>query len=153
MTAFPFDTHRIVKELEEAGFSEKQAEAVVTAVGAAISGNLATKADLDLLKAELKAEFKAENAALRDEIKAENAAFRDEIRAENAAFRAEIKAENAALKDELKADNTSMRTEFQGETADIKSRIQSLELRMTLRMGGIAAAAVGIAVAVVRIFS
>ena len=131
MTAFSFDTHRVIKELEEAGFSEKQAETIVAALGTAISGNLATKADLDLLKAELKAEFKAENAALRDE----------------------LKADNAALKDELKAENTSMRTEFQTEIADIKSKLQSLELRMTLRMGGIAAAAVGIAVAVVRIFS
>ena len=46
MTTIPFDTHKIVKELQEAGFDEPQAEAVVSAMGAAVVGNLATKADL-----------------------------------------------------------------------------------------------------------
>jgi hypothetical protein len=43
MSALLFDTHKAVKDLQEAGFEEAQAEAVVATVGTAIIGNVATK--------------------------------------------------------------------------------------------------------------
>ena len=58
MTTIPFDTHKIVKELQEAGFDEPQAEAVVSAMGAAVVGNLATKADLQEFRAAMQADIK-----------------------------------------------------------------------------------------------
>ena len=71
MTTIPFDTHKIVKELQEAGFDEPQAEAVVSAMGAAIVGNLATKADMQEFRAatqadirELRNEFKSDMQAM-----------------------------------------------------------------------------------------
>ena len=71
MTTIPFDTHKIVKELQEAGFDEPQAEAVVSAMGAAVVGNLATKADLQEFRAatqaairELRNEFKSDMQAM-----------------------------------------------------------------------------------------
>ncbi len=50
MTTLVFDTHAAVKALKEVGFEEAQAEAVVTTVGDAITGNIATKADVTDLR-------------------------------------------------------------------------------------------------------
>ena len=65
-----FDTYRAVNALKEAGFPDEQAVAVVDTIGGAMTGGLATKADLAEVKAELKgdvasvktdlAEFKSE---------------------------------------------------------------------------------------------
>lgn len=55
-----FDTYAAVKNLERAGFQEAQAEAVVRTVGEAIDDQVATKADLAALRAEVQADlFKA----------------------------------------------------------------------------------------------
>ncbi len=53
--ALLFDTHRAVKDLEEAGFGEAQAEAVVEMIGGAVGENVATKADIETLEREMKA--------------------------------------------------------------------------------------------------
>ena len=90
-----FDTHRAVKKLTGAGFSEIQAEALIDAVGDEHEA-LATKADLV-----------ATSAVLREEI--------------------------VALRAELKEDIASVRADM-----------QALELRMTLRLGGLVVAGVAI---------
>ena len=55
-----FDTYAAVKNLERAGFQEAQAEAVVRTVGGAIDDQVAAKADLATLRAEVQADlFKA----------------------------------------------------------------------------------------------
>ncbi len=66
MTTITFDTLAYVKTLREAGVEEKQAEAQAAALAAVLKSgvtDLATKQDIDLLRAELKrdaAELKAE---------------------------------------------------------------------------------------------
>ena len=71
-----FDTHRAVKKLTGAGFSENQAEALIDAVGDEHE-SLATKADLLTTKAELREEI----AALRAELKEDIAAVRADMQA------------------------------------------------------------------------
>ena len=88
MATAGFDTHKAVKALTEAGFSETQAESVVSTVSNAISGELATKADLE--------------------------------------------------------------SGLQTTRVDLKAEIQSLELRMTLRFGGMIIAAVAILIAAMK---
>ncbi len=75
MTTLAFDTHAAVKALKDAGFEEAQAEAVVTTVGDAMTGNVATKADVTDLRAEMKTEI----AGLRAEMKTEMADLRAEM--------------------------------------------------------------------------
>ena len=62
MVTTGFDTHQAVKALTEAGFSETQAEAVVSTVRDAIGSYLATKSDfeneLQIVKSDLQAELK-----------------------------------------------------------------------------------------------
>ena len=77
MTALAFDTYKAVKSLREAGADEALAEAVVATVGDAIGGNVATKADLAEVKAELKTEIaivKTDLAEVSAELKTEIAA-------------------------------------------------------------------------------
>ena len=54
-----FDTHEAVKALTEAGFSETQAESVVSTVRDALGGDLATKSDLQGVKTEIESEIKS----------------------------------------------------------------------------------------------
>ena len=48
-----FDTYRAVNALKEAGFPDEQAVAVVDTIGGAMTGGLATKADLAEVRSEL----------------------------------------------------------------------------------------------------
>lgn len=57
MATLTFDTHAAVKALRDAGFEEAQAEAVVMTVGGAMTGNVATKADISDLRAEMADQF------------------------------------------------------------------------------------------------
>ena len=66
-----FDTLKFVRELRPA-FSQEQAEALATAVAASAQDNIATKADLAALRAELvatRAELKSDLSDLRVELK------------------------------------------------------------------------------------
>ena len=60
-----FDTPAVSKELQDAGFETKQAEAIAWAVKQS-QGDLATKQDINLLKTELK----SDNKQLETEMKA-----------------------------------------------------------------------------------
>ena len=59
MATIGFDTHEAVKALTEAGFSETQAESVVSTVKDALGGDLATKTDLQTVKSELVSEMQS----------------------------------------------------------------------------------------------
>jgi hypothetical protein len=61
------DTPKVARRLREAGFTEPQAEAVVTTMQeAAVGADLATKADLDALRSELKADIAEVRSELRE---------------------------------------------------------------------------------------
>ena len=50
-----FDTHKAVKDLTNAGADEKLAEATVATISTAINEQVATKADLEVVRADIKA--------------------------------------------------------------------------------------------------
>lgn len=64
MSALAFDTHKAVTVLKQAGFEEAQAEAVVTTMGEALDGNIATKADVTEAVATVRTEMAEQFAAL-----------------------------------------------------------------------------------------
>ena len=82
MVSVTFDTHKVVKDLQDAGFDETQAEAVVNALGNAIDRDVvkpedlkdfATKADIVGVRgeiAQLRHEMAEMDANLRTEMKA-----------------------------------------------------------------------------------
>ena len=86
MNAPAFDTLHAAKRLRESGFADAQAEAVVATVHDAITGGVASKADLAELEAarksdsvELEATFKSAMANLRAEFKSDLAEFKSDI--------------------------------------------------------------------------
>lgn len=79
MVSLTFDTHKVVKDLQDAGFDETQAEAVVNALGNAIDRDVvrpddlkefATKADIVGVREEI-AELRQDTAQLRAEMHTE----------------------------------------------------------------------------------
>ena len=54
-----FDTHKAVKDLTNAGADEKLAEATVATISTAINEQVATKADLEVVRVDLKSDIKA----------------------------------------------------------------------------------------------
>ncbi|MDD3581613.1 MAG: hypothetical protein PHW74_11395 [Desulfobacca sp.] len=72
MKAIAFDTLEFAKRLREAEFTEKQAEALATAVAEIIESRLATKEDIALLQRDieqLRADVKRDIEELRAELK------------------------------------------------------------------------------------
>ena len=114
MATLPFDTHKAVKDLQEAGFDEAQAEAVVATVGAAIFGNVATKQDV----------VEARNASKSD-----------------------IQTLGSELRSEMQIQGSELRSDIQAQGSSLRSDMQAMELRMTLRMGGLVVAGVGLIIA------
>jgi hypothetical protein len=79
MSAVPFDTLKLARRLESAGFPPKQAGDTAEAIAAAMSAaRLATADDIASLRTEFMT-FRAEFMTLRAEFKAEIAAVRAEI--------------------------------------------------------------------------
>lgn len=98
--AIAFDTHRFVKHLTQVGFTLGQAEALAEEQVNLINSNLATKADI----AAVEADIAAVEAALKADIAAVEAALKADIAAVEATLKtdiATIKADMAALKVDL----------------------------------------------------
>ena len=67
MASVPFDTLKAYKSLQEAGFDECQAEAVIATVGEALRGNMATKDDIrDMATKQDIADIRSEMATKQD---------------------------------------------------------------------------------------
>ncbi len=94
-----FDTLKLSRRLEQAGFTRDQAVGAAEALSEAISGDLATKADI----AELRAEIVALGSELRAEIATLGAELRTEFRTEIASVRTDI----ASVRTEIATLRTS----------------------------------------------
>ena len=68
--AIAFDTHRFVKRLTDSGFTEKQAETLAEEHVALLNDNLATKADIEAVRAGLKVDIAKVEAGLKADIEA-----------------------------------------------------------------------------------
>lgn len=90
MNALLFDTLRLSRVLRDKGhFTPEQAEALAEALGEASQGDLATKADLALLRTEI-ADVRTEIAELKTELKSEIAELRIELKTEIAETKTDL---------------------------------------------------------------
>ena len=119
-----FDPGRMARRLQAAGASDDLAEAVADEVNGAVGG-LATRADLEVLRADMRADMQA---------------LRADVRADLEVFRAEMRADMQAFQAEMRVLLAEMRADFQKEL-----RILALQL------GGFAVGVAGIAVAIVKL--
>ena len=112
MATFVFDTHRAVKDLEEAGFPEAQAEALVEIVGAAVGENAATKADLDAMEQRLTARFDAKFAAQKQDTDARFEAMEQRTAARFAALESKLDAEIRAVRSDMRSMEQRLTLKF-----------------------------------------
>jgi hypothetical protein len=122
-----FDTLSFAKRLTEAGEKPAVAEAHAMALKEFVMDTIATKADIQALGRSLGEEIQD----VRDEI----ADVRVEVRGEFAKVRSEISGltERFATKDELRH-----------EVGLLRKDIDAMGLKLTVRMGGMLAVAVGV---------
>jgi hypothetical protein len=88
-----FDTLKLARRLEAAGFPTKQAQDTAESLGDALTANIATQADIQTLQADIR----SVEVSLRTEIR--EVEFRS--RAEMMQMKAELRAEIAALPVEI----------------------------------------------------
>jgi len=105
-----FDTLKASRRLRDAGFEEKQANALVYAFAEDIGANLATKDDIALLKGDI--------ALLRKDMDSGFESLRKDMTAEIESLRKDMTSENAALRQ------------------DMELLEQRLKLRIALAAGG-----------------
>ena len=65
-----FDTLAAARTLKNAGFNETQAEAMVGTISSALNEHMATKADINTLKADIKADIDTLEADIKADFKA-----------------------------------------------------------------------------------
>ncbi len=108
MLSMTFDTYQLIKELQQSGFNEIQAEGLSTAfkeIQSAQLENLATKSDIRELRSELKADLKENKADLKrleSELKADLQKLESELKADLKEVKSDLKRFDSELKSDLK---------------------------------------------------
>ena len=130
--AVTFDTLKAATRLrEEGGFSEKQATELVATFADGFVENLATKDDVEHLRGDVE---KLE-VSLRGDI--------DHLRGDMEKLEASLRADMG---------NMALRTDLEKTEAKMMGEMSKLAHRLTVRLGGAIGAAVGILVAVDKLF-
>ena len=120
--AVAFDTLKLARKLEAAGFEHKQAADTAEALAEAMTtAEIATKADIREAQAATKADIREVQADI------------ERLAAANKADIAEVKAALRESEQRQVAENATMRAEA-----------KAMELRMTIKLGGLIAAGVAL---------
>lgn len=133
MASVPFDTLKAFKELQDAGFDEAQAEAVIATIGIAFGGDLATKQDIAEVSHNMATKADIRDMATKADI--QDMATKQDI--------ADVRSE-MATKEEVASVRREMAT---------KADLHALEVRLMVRLGGLFIAVAGVTVAAVRLLS
>jgi Skp family chaperone for outer membrane proteins len=150
MKAIAFDTLEFVKRLRAANFTEAQAEAMAEAIAAVVTDQLATKADLQELRRELGSDINELRRQLEAGLEAgrrDLEAVRRDLETQIEAVRRDLETQNAALRRDLETHNEAVRR----DVAELRREIKESEYRVTIRLGGMLAAAVAVVAALVKL--
>jgi len=155
-----FDTLSFAKRLTEAGEKPAVAEAHAMALKEFVMETVATKADIRGVREEIQG-VRGEMQGLRNEIQDLRAEIKD-VRDEAKAFREEVRQEFAAVRAEIGLGLSSLRKEFEERFATkdelrheiglLRKDLDAMGLKLTVRMGGMLAVAVGAVATVVKVF-
>ena len=141
------DTHKAVKTLTGAGFSETQAEALIETMGDSRDA-LATKADVQ----ELAHTTSADMQNLARTTKADIQDLARTIKADIQELARATKADMQDLARATAADIATVRADFKTELKDLELRLEQRLNRQTIQLAGLAIAAGGVAVAILKWF-
>ena len=174
------DTHKAVKTLTGAGFSETQAEALIETMGDSRDApatkadvqelahttsvdmqNLAqtTSADIQDLARATKADIQELARAIKADIQDLARAIKADIQDLARATKDDIQELARATKDDIQdlarataADIAAVRADFKTELKDLELRLEQRLNRQTIQLAGLAIAAGGVAVAILKWF-
>jgi hypothetical protein len=147
MNTIPFDTLKMARRLEAAGFPGAQAAGAAEAMAEAMSGSeLATKADLVGIKADL--------VVVRDDLTREIGLVRTDLTREIGLVRAdltrEIERETGLVRTDLTREMAASETRLTAAIAGVSSNLELLRRDMTIRLGAMAIASTGVMLAAMR---
>ena len=156
MAVISFDTLKHVERLTAAGVPDAQARAEASALRDVLAESLdttiATKGDIARLEgsfSRLEASTKADVREVRDELRETKAELKSDI----AHLEASTKAAVREVRDELR----ETKAELKADSARVENRIdllhkdmQSMELRMTIKLGAMLAATAGVIIAALK---
>ena len=152
------DTHKAVKTLTGAGFSETQAEALIETMGDSRDA-LATKADVQELahttSVDMQNLAQTTSADIQDLARATKADIQELARAIKADIQDLARAIKADIQDLARAtaaDIAAVRADFKTELKDLELRLEQRLNRQTIQLAGLAIAAGGVAVAILKWF-
>jgi hypothetical protein len=125
MKAIAFDTLEFAKRLRAAEFTEKQAETLAAAVAEIIESRLATKEDIALLQRDMKE------------------------------MEVHLREDMALMQRDLREDMTLMQRDLKEDMVLMQRDLKELELRLkhdlTLRLGAMLAAGIGIIATLIKL--
>jgi hypothetical protein len=136
------DRLALANAIVDAGIERGKAERVASVIVDLVHDSVATKADVQALGGELRAEIAATRTALTSDI---------------AAIKADLKASEAAIRGELRAEIGSVRALLASETARLDTRVERLDARLKpladqimLRLGALMVVLTGVILAALR---
>ncbi len=153
MEAIAFDTHKFVKHLTESGFTEAQAEALAGEQVAMINSNLATRADIVEVKADLEKLRLATKADIA-EVKADIEKLRLATQVDIAEVKADIEKLRLATQAEIaevKADIEKLRADTRADIAEVRADIANTAARLTRWIIGAMIAQIGVVVGLIKL--
>ena len=128
MTRVTFDTLEYVRRLQEAGVERQTAEAHADLLRDMLWADVAKTEDLERLETGLRKDFERLETGLRKDFER---------------LETELKSDFERLEAELKADMERLEARLK---SDLDHKLQELELRMTVKLGGMLAVMAGLIV-------
>jgi hypothetical protein len=150
-TPVPFDTHDYVKQLTAAGVPEPQAEVHARALANLVNDQIATKRDLEELRIALKHDLDELRIATQHDIEGLRIATQHDIEGLRIAFKHDIEELRIAFKHDLEEQEMRLGHEMEKHRLGTQRDLKDLELRLTIRIGVIVAAAVGVIAGIVKL--
>jgi hypothetical protein len=150
MNAIPFDTLKMARKLEAAGFPSPQAAGAAEAMAEAMSGaELATKADLLAVKGDLlavTADLTREIGVVRSDVTREIGLVRSDLVHEIGLVRSDLEREIG----HVRTDMTALETRLTAAIAKVAGDLEILRRDLTIRLGAVAVASTGVILAAMR---
>ncbi|AEB08536.1 hypothetical protein Desac_0654 [Desulfobacca acetoxidans DSM 11109] len=144
MKAIAFDTLEFANRLKAAHFTVEQAETMTTAIASLINDQVATKRDIEELHAATKRDIEELKASIKLDIEELRAATKHDIEELHAATKRDIEE----LKASTKRDIEELRIELKRDMKELELRLRH---DLTLRLGGMLVAGIGIVAALVKL--
>ena len=143
-----------VDELVSVGVPDKQAKKFVQLVQSTIESEVAKKEDIKTLELKVEKDIKALELKVEKDIKALELKVEKDIKALELKIEKEVKALELKIEKEVKALDLKIEKEVKAldlKIEEVKGSLKDLELRLTLRLGGIMMAGIVIVTGIMKL--